>query len=148
MEVVGLVAAVPGLIDLVSKTILVAKAFTNHGIYVRQVTELIDQLDLIEKILSDVLKRLKSSTVHHSHMGRLGTTVKDLKLDLISLNDLFSTQGGSSGSKARLLKRARFFISGLESKIQKHHAELEKAKSLLTLVIVSRNGMIAEGTQP
>ncbi|KAI3317887.1 hypothetical protein HD806DRAFT_355319 [Xylariaceae sp. AK1471] len=144
MEVIGLVAAIPGLIEITQKTISVIRALIDQESFVRQVTELLDQLELIQEILQEILSRLKSSTIHHSHFNRLTTVTRSLKGELIALSDLFQPLTASPGRTAKVLNRARLLICGLEGKIKKYHERLDKAKSTLTLVIVARNEAIVE----
>ncbi|RWA07336.1 hypothetical protein EKO27_g7769 [Xylaria grammica] len=115
MEVIGLVAAIPGLIEIAQKTISVIRAFIDQNSFVKQIKELLDQLELIETILREILTRLKSSAIHHSNFARLTTVTQSLKDELIGLG-----------------------------KIKKYHERLDGAKSSLILVIVAQNEAIIE----
>ncbi|KAI3316911.1 hypothetical protein HD806DRAFT_551307 [Xylariaceae sp. AK1471] len=145
MEVVGLVAAIPGLVDLLRTTILVIRAFADTRSFVKHITELVDQLELIERILQDILGRLRSSSIPQSDFDRLGTIVKSLRGELKTINDLFEIQTTRVNGKSRLLKRARLLMSGLEGKLKEHQQRLDKTKSSLILLIVTQNEAIAEG---
>ncbi|KAI0420091.1 hypothetical protein F5X98DRAFT_333652 [Xylaria grammica] len=144
MEVIGLVAAIPGLIEIAQKTISVIRAFIDQNSFVKQIKELLDQLELIETILREILTRLKSSAIHHSDFARLTTVTQSLKDELIGLGDLFQPLIASPGRKAKVLNRARVLIRGLEGKVKKYHERLDGAKSSLILVIVAQNEAIIE----
>ncbi|TGJ84715.1 hypothetical protein E0Z10_g4063 [Xylaria hypoxylon] len=144
MEVIGLVAAIPGLIQITKKTISVIRGFIDQNSFVKQMTELLDQLELIENILQDILSRLKSKAIRHSDIDRLNTTARGLKGELIALSDLFQPLAASPGRKAKVLNRARLLICGLEGKIKKYHERLGSAKSSLMLVIAAQNEAINE----
>ncbi|KAJ2988177.1 hypothetical protein NUW58_g4115 [Xylaria curta] len=144
MEAIGLVAAIPGLIEVTRKTISVIRAFADQKSFVKQITELLDQLEFIEKILREILNRLNSSNLHRSNFSRLTTVVRSLKDDLVALSDLFQPLIAGPHRKAKVLNRARLLISGLEGKIKGHRERLDKVKSSLTLVIVTQNETIVE----
>ncbi|KAI0111191.1 hypothetical protein GGR51DRAFT_509224 [Nemania sp. FL0031] len=144
MEVIGLVAAIPGLIEITRTTISLVRAFIGQGQFVKQITELLRQLESIEKILQEIQGRLKSSTIHRSNLNRLTTEVQGLKSELIALGDLLRPSVTSSNQKAKTFKRGRLLISGFEGKIKKFSERLDKANSALILVIVTQNGVIAE----
>ncbi|KAI0449625.1 hypothetical protein F5B21DRAFT_509003 [Xylaria acuta] len=144
MEVIGLVAAIPGLIEITRRTISVIRAFIDQKSFVKQITELLDQLESIEKILQEILNRLKSSTIHHSNLDRLTTVTRNLKGELIALGHLFQPLAASPSRKTKVLNRARLLISSFEGKIKKYHERLDKAQSSLMLVIVARNEAIVE----
>ncbi|KAI0472366.1 hypothetical protein F4859DRAFT_102364 [Xylaria cf. heliscus] len=144
MEVIGLVAAIPGLIEITQKTIAVIQVFIDQKPFVKRITELLDQLEWIEKILQEILNRLKSSTIHHSNFNRLTTVTQSLKGELIALGHLFQPLTAGPNRKAKALSRVQLLIHGLEGKIKKCHERLDDAKSSLMLVIVAQNEAIVE----
>ncbi|KAI0862627.1 hypothetical protein F4860DRAFT_523009 [Xylaria cubensis] len=142
MEVVGLVAAIPGLIEITQKTISVIRAFSDQKLFVAQITELLGQLELIQNILQDIQDRLKSKAIHHSNLNRLNTATQSLKAQLGALCDLLQPVTTGPGRKAKAFHRARLLICGLEGKIKKCHERLNEATSSLTLVIAAQNEAI------
>ncbi|KAI0399246.1 hypothetical protein F4802DRAFT_590381 [Xylaria palmicola] len=145
MEAIGLVAAIPGLIQITQKTISIIRTFADQKSFVKQITELLDELEFIEKILQEILNRLQSSTIHHSNFSRLTTVGQSLKGDLVDLCSLFQPLTAGPPRKAKVFNRARLLISGLEGKIKRYRERLDQVKSTLTLVIVTRNEVIVEG---
>ncbi|KAI1308573.1 hypothetical protein F5Y03DRAFT_92059 [Xylaria venustula] len=148
MEVVGLVAAIPGLIDIVQKSISVVRAFSDQKSFVKQITGLLDQLELVENILQDVLGRLKSSSIHHSNLSHVTTITQGLKRELSTLNDLFQPLTVNSPSqKAKVRQRARllkYSLKGLKGEIRKRHEALVDARESLALIITAQNRAIEE----
>ncbi|KAJ8126875.1 hypothetical protein O1611_g6761 [Lasiodiplodia mahajangana] len=144
MEVIGLVAAIPGLIEITQTTISLVQTFINHGSFMKQITELLDQLESIERILQDIQGRLKSSTIHRSDFSRLTTEVHGLKSELTALNDLLKSLAADPSRKVKVLQRGRLLISGFEGKIKKCSERLDKATSLM-LIILTQHSAITEG---
>ncbi|KAI1132234.1 hypothetical protein F5Y10DRAFT_284128 [Nemania abortiva] len=144
MEVVGLVAAIPGLIDIIQKTISLIRACSDLNSVSKQIKELLDQLESIERILRDIVNRLKSSSRYHSNFNRLNNIARSLKGELTGLAELFQPLKAGPGRKAKILGRARLFIHGLEGKIKKYNERLDKAKSSLALEISALSEEIAE----
>ncbi|KAI0191489.1 hypothetical protein EV127DRAFT_428485 [Xylaria flabelliformis] len=142
MEVVGLVAAIPGLIEITQKTISVIRTFSDQKLFVAQITELLGQLELIQNVLRDIQDRLKSKAIHHSNLSRLNTATQSLKSQLSALCDLFQPVTTGPGRKAKAFHRARLLICGLEGKIKKCHERLNEATSSLTLIIAAQNEAI------
>ncbi|KAI0538634.1 hypothetical protein GGR58DRAFT_500980 [Xylaria digitata] len=144
MEVIGLIAAIPGLIEITQKTISIIRAFTDQKSFAKQIIELLGQLELIEKILQEILNRLQSSTIHHSYLNSLITVTGSLKSELIALGNIFQPLAAKPGRKAKVLNRIRLLIHGLEGKIKGYHERLDKAQSALTLVIVAQNDAVVQ----
>ncbi|TRX94498.1 hypothetical protein FHL15_004653 [Xylaria flabelliformis] len=146
MEVVGLIAAIPGLIEITQKTISIIRAFSDQKLFVAQISELLGQLELIQNVLRDIQGRLKSKAIHHSNLNRLSTATQSLKSQLSALCDLFQPVTTGPGRKAKAFHRARLLICGLEEKIKKCHERLNEATSSLTLIIAAQNEAIDQGT--
>ncbi|GAP83694.2 putative tetratricopeptide-like helical [Rosellinia necatrix] len=146
MEVIGLVAAIPGLIEITRKTISVTRELANQKSFLKKITELLDLLGFIERILQDVLNRLKPSDAHHTNLSYLNTVVQSLEGELISLHDLLQPLAAGPNRIAKALKRARLLIPGLEKKIDRYHERLEKASSLLATAITAQGRDIVEET--
>ncbi|KAI0552944.1 hypothetical protein F4679DRAFT_30471 [Xylaria curta] len=144
MEVVGLVAAIPGLIEITRRAISVIRAFSDQKLFVAQMTELLSQLEFVESVLRDIQDRLRSKTLHHCNLNRLNTATQNLKGELRALCDLFQPVTASPSRKAKVFHRVRLLICGLEGKIKKCHERLNEATSSLTLAIAAQNEAIDE----
>ncbi|KAI1458109.1 hypothetical protein F4805DRAFT_425526 [Annulohypoxylon moriforme] len=145
MEVVGVVAAIPGLIDIIKRIKTTVQDFTNRKILSKETTNLIAQLDLINQILVDIQGRWDPTSFHRSNLNRLPPAIASLKNDLDSLNSLLSTKIPAR-SRSLLLKQAMLMVSGFEAKVKHHVDRLEKTKSLLMLVILAHGDEVAEAS--
>ncbi|KAI0964767.1 hypothetical protein F4678DRAFT_454949 [Xylaria arbuscula] len=148
MEVVGLVAAIPGLIDIVRKSISVVRAFSDQKSFVKQITGLLDQLELVDNVLQDIVGRLKSSTIHHSRLSNVTIITQGLKRELSTLNDLFQPLTVNPPSQkvklrywARLLK---YSLKGFKGEIRKRYEALVDVRESLALIITAQNRAIEE----
>ncbi|KAK5625960.1 hypothetical protein RRF57_001676 [Xylaria bambusicola] len=147
MQVIGLVAAIPGLIQIIQKSISIIRVFSDQKSFAKHITDLLDELELVEKILQGILGRLKSSRIHHSSLSQLATVAQKLKDELIALNDLFQPLGvNPPGRKAKILYRARLLTCGFEAKVRKYHERLAEIRSTLTLVIAAQSTAIDQDT--
>ncbi|KAI1413928.1 hypothetical protein F5Y13DRAFT_198341 [Hypoxylon sp. FL1857] len=142
MEVIGVIAAIPGLIDIVTCTKTTVQGLVNRKIFLKETTNLVTQLDLISQILVDIKGRWSSASFRRFNLDRLLPAITSLKNDLQSLNSILAKVPTRSGPL--LLKQAVLMISGVETKIKHHSERLEKTKSLLTLIILAHGDEIAE----
>jgi hypothetical protein len=135
MEVVGLIAALPGLIEIVKGTNTALQGLLRKNAFVTETTELIDQLQVLTKILGDIEAQWRNISLTPGQLQALPPAVTTLREDLTSLNKLIASTGISANGP-RLLKRAKLIVSGYEKKLKLYIDRLERSKSSLTLLLV------------
>lgn len=144
MEVVGVVAAIPSLIDTITRIKTTVQGLVNRKVFVNETTNLIDQLDLINQILTDIQRRWVPTPSRRFRLDLLLPAINSLRDDLESLKLLLNTIAPTR-NKRLFLKQAMLMVSGAENKVKQHAERLEKTKSLLMLVIISHSEEVVEG---
>lgn len=134
VELIGLIAALPGLVELVKTAASTTKQLISYKTFRKETTDLLNQLVSIEAILHDILTKFKATSLSQDRTALLLSATTALKEDLVSLNNLLNTRASlKEGSK--LLQRACLFASGFDRKIKQYRERLERTKSSLTLAI-------------
>lgn len=144
MEIVGVVADIPGLIGIITRIKTTVQGLVKRKVFVKETTNLLDQLDLINQILTDIQGRWNPTSCHRFRLDRLPPAIKSLRDDLESLKSLLSTVAPIC-NRPLLLKQAILMVSGVETKVKQHSERLEKTKSHLMLVIISHGEEVVEG---
>ncbi|KAI1781536.1 hypothetical protein F4818DRAFT_451557 [Hypoxylon cercidicola] len=143
MEVVGVVAAIPGLIDIIKGIKTTVQGLVKRKVFVKETTNLVDQLDLINQILTEIQGRWDFSSSCRFRLDRLPPAINSLRDDLKSLKLLLGNIAPIC-NRPLFLKQARLMLSGAEAKVKQHSERLEKTKSLLMLVIISHGEEVVE----
>ncbi|RYP71370.1 hypothetical protein DL771_004858 [Monosporascus sp. 5C6A] len=138
-EVVGIVAGISGLVDLVSNTIQLVRATTTKSLL--EITKGLDtQFLVLRDILIRVEKGWKSKPLTSEQVRNLEGVTKDLREEIASLNILLF-QANKLHRKRDLLIRAKLALTGFEREVKSKIERIERLKSLLTLKEVA-DGMI------
>lgn len=134
VELIGLIAALPGLVELVKTAASTTKQLISYKTFRKETTDLLNQLVSIEAILNDILTKFKATSLSQDRIALLLSATTALKDDLVSLNDFLNTRASLKES-SKLLQRIRLLASGFDRKIKQYRERLERTKSSLTLAI-------------
>ncbi|KAK6062949.1 hypothetical protein SCUP515_12873 [Seiridium cupressi] len=123
MEVIGVIAAVPGLIEIAkgAKSAISSLA-----------TQLIAHLEAVTESLGEIEKRWKNISLSSDQLS--------------SLNPLIASSGVATDGP-RLLKRAKLLASGYGKKLKRHIDLLERSKSSLAILLLDRTATDVQGKQ-
>ena len=144
MEVVGVVAAIPGLIHIIQGVVTAARGFTNRKSSEKAATELMAQLQDIENILKDVQQRWRHGASSQSLLQRLKPIFTQLRTELEALQE---TLNSSTLTKkpGRFFKRAYLLSTGPDKALKKSLTSLSQARTSLTLIIAHHNDGVSDG---
>jgi hypothetical protein len=131
MEVVGVVAAVPALIELVVHSGSLIRDCLNASHFFKAVKGLDGQLSVLQEILNSI--NAKWSTIGRAlpsaaELRSLGPVLEALREELESLNRLLA-----KAVAPRFLIRARMAINGFEKQLKERMSRIERIKTLMTL---------------
>ncbi|KAF5013054.1 hypothetical protein FDECE_881 [Fusarium decemcellulare] len=143
MEVVGVIAAIPGLIEIVQAVTTAVRGLSKRKVAAKTAEDLITQLRDLEDILKDVQKRCKQGGSDRLQLQRLSSSLTELRSDLCSLQDVLQTSKLTK-EPSRYLKRALFLSTSLEKTLKESLARLAQAKASLTLLIVHHQDGVTE----
>lgn len=145
MEVVGVVAAVPGLIEIIHGVATAVQGFANRKSSAKAATRLISQLHDIEDLLEDVHKSWKSNPSSRTQLQKLAPTFKQLSEELRSLEQTLNSPT-SSKRPGNFFKRAYLLSTGPDKAIKESLVSLTQLKTSLTLIIARHNDGVADGS--
>ena len=128
MEVLGAVAAVAGLLDIIARTAKLVQDCTSLSRFTDATKGLDVQLNLLRSVLLDIDKGWKAKSLSATEWGELNPVLKELREELELLNKLLA-----QAIAPNLLKRIKMSLFGFEKKLNDHMLRTEQIKSLLAL---------------
>lgn len=150
-EVIGLIGAVPGLIQLGKGSLRLYRDVCNGKGTIAKATRGLDsQLELLISVLERIDARLMLSSTPGSattpQLKALAPMLPQLKADLKELEDTLSAVAATtSGRTTRFFKRTRLIVSGLPKHLEELTQRLSKSVSLMTLELAETSFAMAEG---
>lgn len=90
MEVLGILSAIPALVELVSGTTKLVWACASKTSLAKATKGLDVQLNLLGEVLAGIDERWKAKTLSSDQLTWLGPVVKELREELASLNSLLA----------------------------------------------------------
>ncbi|RGP79919.1 serine threonine- kinase pkn1 [Fusarium longipes] len=141
--IVGVIAAVPGLIEIIKAVSTAVRGLTKGKVAVKTTQELLTQLQDLESILQDIKNRWKPGGSDQLRLERLVPSLKQLKTELISLR-LVLQNSSITKEPSRYLKKALFLSTGLEKSLSESFIKLSQLKTSLTLLIAHRQDAITQ----
>ena len=146
MEVIGLIAAIPGLIEILKKTISIADLLIHKKTLTEAVTAVRDQLGIVEAVLDDVQKRSRTSLLSTAQLQCLGPHVTALRRDLEGLTEVLSEASGSvNDRKRRFFGQFKLAIKGCDTTIKQYSHRIENTKNTLNLILGNQVAGCVEG---
>lgn len=142
IEIVGLIGAIPGVIDLVKDSVsLIHKcASSTKFSEVHEGAEL--QLLALQDLLTSLEARCRENKKNLSppeEVANISRAVKELRAELEKMNrSLTSVALACTKGNGRLVRRLRLVISGYENEWKQQFQRIEAIKSLLTLALARR----------
>lgn len=132
MEVIGIITAIPGLVELVTGSIKLVRACTDKNIFAKATKGLDVQLSLLAEILTGIDERWKARSLSSDQLTWLGPVVKELWEELASLNSLLA-KASRSDRGLGFIGKAKLALHGFESDVTTRIQRIESIKSLLIL---------------
>ncbi|KAK5653019.1 hypothetical protein OQA88_9305 [Cercophora sp. LCS_1] len=128
MEVLGVVAAVPGLLEIIAKTATLVQDCASSN-RLSNVTKGLDcQLNLLRSTFAEIDKGWKARYLPPTELRELNPVLKELREELEALNKLLTYAVAPN-----LLRRVKMSLFGFEKKLKEHVLRIEQIKSLLAL---------------
>ncbi|KAF4459991.1 Tetratricopeptide-like helical [Fusarium albosuccineum] len=143
MEVVGVVAAIPGLIQIVQAVTTAICGLSKRKVAAKIVEQLAVQLRDLEDILQDVKKRWRQRNSDQHRLQRLSPALTQLQTELLSLKEILQTSKPANGP-SRYIKRALFLSTSLEKTLKESVSRLSQVKASLTLLIAHHQDEVTE----
>jgi hypothetical protein len=133
MEVVGVLCAIPALIELIQKTAILVKACASRS-SLAKVTKGIDiQLQILGDILSRIEKRWKDRAIPSDQLKDLGPLARELREELSALEKLLTRANAPRAGQHALIRRVKLVVGGFEKEVKSHVQRIENIKTLLAL---------------
>jgi hypothetical protein len=130
MEVIGILSAIPGLVDLVTRTTKLVQACASKTSLAKATKGLDVQLNLLGEVLAGIDKRWKARTLSSDQLTWLGPVVKELREELASLNSLLA-KASIPNHELGFVGRAKLALGGFETQVKTHIQRIENIKTLL-----------------
>jgi hypothetical protein len=124
MEVIGILSAIPGLVDLVTRTTKLVQACASKTSLAKTTKGLDVQLNLLGEVLAGIDKRWKARTLSPDQLTWLGPVVKELREELASLNSLLA-KASIPNCELGFVGRAKLALGGFETQVKTHPANRE-----------------------
>ncbi|KAM0809547.1 hypothetical protein AB5N19_09891 [Seiridium cardinale] len=144
MEVIGVIAAVPGLIEIAKGAKSAISSLASKTAFVKETAQLIAHLEAVTESLGKIEKRWKNISLSSDQLQALPVAITTLRDDLSSLNQLIASSGVATDGP-RLLKRAKLLASGYGKKLKRHIDRLERSKSSLAILLIDRTATDVQG---
>jgi hypothetical protein len=145
MEIVGVIAAVPGLIEIIKAVSTGVRGLSRGKVAAKTVKDLLTQLQDLESILQDVQNKRRHGGSDQLRLQRLSPSLKQLKTELVSLRLLLQNSNVTK-EPSRYLKKALFLSTKLEKSLNESFTRLSQLKTSLTLLIAHGQDAITRGT--
>lgn len=146
MEVLGLIAGLPGLIEIIQKTAEVANQLKNWKSLAGETDTLLQQLEGLEKILKDVQNGGASPSISPSQVANFQASLETIRKDLTNLSKLLTHCDMATHSGGmRFMRKVKLLLTGFDKTTKKHIERIRDARAELTLAIV---GQVHQGIHP
>ena len=108
MEVLGVISAIPNLIQLARGTAELLQACASNSAIVEATKGLDVQLSLLVEVLTGIACRWKAKTIHPHRLALLQSVLTELHAEIATLNELLAQAKGS----IRLFQRLKLTVTG------------------------------------
>ncbi|KAJ4183813.1 hypothetical protein NW755_009352 [Fusarium falciforme] len=143
MEVVGVIAAIPGLIEIVQALTTAVQGLAKRKVATKTAEELHLQLKDIEETLKDLQNRWRQNPLGQSQLQRLSPALTQLRLELSSIKDKLQSSKITK-DPARFFRKAIFLTTSLDKTLKESLTRLTQAKTSLTLILAHHHDRQAE----
>ena len=149
MEVVGVVAAIPGLIQIVQAVTTAVRGLLKRKVAAKVVEDLTIELREVEDILQNVQEKWRQRDSDRQRLQRLPLALARLGTELASLRDILQKFESAKGLLGRLKRALSLFArpTGLEKTLNESVSRLSRVKTSLTMLISHHNDEVAEGKE-
>ncbi|ETS76497.1 hypothetical protein PFICI_11884 [Pestalotiopsis fici W106-1] len=139
MEVIGLIAGLPGLIEIIQKTAEIASQLKNWKSLAGEMNTLLQQLEGLENTLKDVQVRGTYPSLSPSQVANFQANLDKIRVDLTNLNKLL-THCNTSAQKGgmRFMRQVKLLLTGFDKTTKKHIERIRDTRAELTLAIVGQ----------
>ena len=144
MEIVGVIAAVPGLIDIIKAVSTGVRGLKKGKVATKTIQDLLTQLQDLESILQDIRNKWKDGGVDKLRLQRLSPPLKQLKHELSSLRSLLQNSDITK-EPSRYIKRAFFLSTKLDKSLDEAFTRLSQLRTSLTLLIAHGQDAVTRG---
>lgn len=144
MEIVGVIAAVPGLIEIIKAVSTGVRGLRKGKVAAKTIQDLLTQLQDLESILQDIQNKWKNGGVDQLRLQRLSPSLKQLKVELLSLRSLLQNSK-ITNEPSRYLKKAFFLSTRLDKSLNELFTRLSQLKTSLTLLIAQGQDAVTRG---
>ncbi|KAF4444534.1 Tetratricopeptide-like helical [Fusarium austroafricanum] len=134
MEIVGVIAAVPGLIELIEAATTAVRGLSKRKVAAKLAEDLVLQLHDLEGILQDIEKRCKHGGSGQLRLQRVSTSFTQLKVELVSLQKVLQATNLKK-EPTRYLKKILLISTSLDKTLNESLTRLTQIKTSLTLHI-------------
>ncbi|KAJ0417654.1 hypothetical protein BJY00DRAFT_199928 [Aspergillus carlsbadensis] len=142
MEIVGVVAGIPGVIQLVQGLTATLQGLANRRHSAKIAAELLVQLTDIEAILEDVQQRWQSNPTNNSQLQGLVPVLAQLRTEFSSLESTLRIK--FSKEPSNFLRRALPLSTKLDRTLKDSLNRVIQVKTSLTLIITHHHDRVAE----
>jgi N-terminal domain on NACHT_NTPase and P-loop NTPases len=132
MEVIGIITAIPGLVELVTGSIKLVRACTDKNTLTKATKGLDVQLSLLAEILTGIDERWRATSLSSDQLTWLGPVLKELREELASLNSMLA-KASRPDRGLGFIGKVKLALHGFESDVTTHIQRIESIKSLLIL---------------
>ncbi|KAI0173995.1 hypothetical protein BJ166DRAFT_510794 [Pestalotiopsis sp. NC0098] len=139
MEVLGLIAGLPGLIEIIQKTAEVANQLKNWKSLAGEMDILLQQLEGLEKTLKDVQNGGASPSLSPSQVANFQASLETVRKNLTNLSKLLThcDMAAHSGGM-RFMRKVKLLLTGFDKTTKKHIERIRDTRAELTLAIVGQ----------
>ncbi|KAM6532663.1 hypothetical protein FALCPG4_005715 [Fusarium falciforme] len=145
MEVVGVIAAIPGLIEIVQALTTAVQGLAKRNVATKTAEELHLQLKDIEETLKDLQNRWLQNPLGQSQLQRLSPALTQLRLELSSIKDKLQSSKITK-DPAKFFRKAIFLTTSLDKTLKESLTRPTQAKTSLTLILAHHHDRQAEAT--
>jgi hypothetical protein len=145
MEIVGVVAGIPGLIHIVHEVIATLRGLANRRPSVKVAGELLSELTEIENILKDVQQRWKPNPTNKSQLQGLAPVLSQLRTEFASLQATLQIKFSKEPSS--FLRRALPLFTRLDKTLKESLNRVTQVKTSLILIIAHHHDRLAQGRE-
>ncbi|RSL68872.1 hypothetical protein CEP53_002400 [Fusarium sp. AF-6] len=144
MEVVGVVAAIPGLIEIVQGLTTAVRGLAKGKAATKATENLLLELKDLEETLKDLQRRWRQNPLGQSQLQRLSPALAQLRAELSSIKDKLQSSKITK-DPVRFFQKAVFLTTSLEKTLKESLTRLNQAKTSLTLILAHHHDRQARG---
>ncbi|RSL66794.1 hypothetical protein CEP54_003561 [Fusarium duplospermum] len=134
MEVVGVVAAIPGLIEIVQGLTTAVRGLAKGKVATKASEALLLELKDLEETLKDLQRRWRQNPLGQSQLQRLSPALAQLRAELSSIKDKLQSSKITK-DPVRFFQKAVFLTTSLDKTLKESLTRITQAKTSLTLIL-------------